>query len=136
MLTNFLLLQPSPSNADPLKTCKFDRIYQLGDSISDTGNLIRESPIGAAITCARFPYGESFSKKATAKAANLPFLNPYKDAAADFRHGVNFAVTGATALTVDVLTQRNILPLVTRSSLSVQLGWMSTHFNSICNTHK
>ncbi|KAJ0080409.1 hypothetical protein Patl1_22352 [Pistacia atlantica] len=38
-----------------LLSCKFNTIYQLGDSISDTGNLIRESPQSPF---ARLPYGK------------------------------------------------------------------------------
>ncbi|KAL0306228.1 UNVERIFIED_CONTAM: Acetylajmalan esterase [Sesamum radiatum] len=101
---------PQWADAHPLKICKFDQIYQLGDSISDTGNLIREVPIGAATAFARLPYGETFFKKATGRCSNgllmidyiamdagLPFLPPYKNLdAADFEHGVNFAVAGST----------------------------------------
>ncbi|KAK4398651.1 Acetylajmalan esterase [Sesamum angolense] len=93
-------------------------IYQLGDSISDTGNLIREVPIGAATAFARLPYGETFFKNATGRCSNgllmidyiamdagLPFLPPYKNLdAADFEHGVNFAVAGSTALPSQQLT--------------------------------
>ncbi|GMP40141.1 hypothetical protein CsSME_00010702 [Camellia sinensis var. sinensis] len=133
----------------PLKVCKFDQIYQVGDSISDTGNLIRESPIGAATPFARLPYGETFFKNATgrcsngllmidflAMAAGLPFLNPYKNIDADFRHGVNFAVAGSTALPIEVLANQNISSPLTSSSLTVQLDSMFTHFNSICYTER
>ncbi|KAK6133048.1 hypothetical protein DH2020_033203 [Rehmannia glutinosa] len=137
------------SNGHLLKICKFDRIYQLGDSISDTGNLIREVPIGASTGYARLPYGESFFKNATgrcsdgllmidyiAMAAGLPFLPPYKDVNGDFRHGVNFAVTGSTALPSKVLASKHIFSMYTNSSLNVQLDWMSSHFNSICTNHR
>ncbi|KAG5553877.1 hypothetical protein RHGRI_011668 [Rhododendron griersonianum] len=107
-----LFLQPHPSNANSLISCCFEKIYNFGDSISDTGNLIRQKPIGAAGACARLPYGETFFKHATGRCSNgrlmidfianasgLPFLNPYLEKDADFRHGVDFAVAGATALT-------------------------------------
>ncbi|KAI3456788.1 hypothetical protein Pfo_013451 [Paulownia fortunei] len=136
---------PQYTNAHPLKICKFDQIYQLGDSISDTGNLIREVPMGAATAFARLPYGETFFKNATgrcsngllmidyiAMAAGLPLLPPYKNMDTNFRHGVNFAVAGSTALPSEVLASRHIFSPVTTSSLNVQLEWMSTHFNSIC----
>ncbi|KAL0306235.1 UNVERIFIED_CONTAM: Acetylajmalan esterase [Sesamum radiatum] len=133
-------------HAHPLKICKFEQIYQLGDSISDTGNLIREVPIGAATAFARLPYGETFFKNATGRCSNgllmidyiamdagLPFLPPYKNLdAADFEHGVNFAVAGSTALPSQVLAAQHIFSPVTTSSLNVQLEWMFTHFNSIC----
>ncbi|XP_059654414.1 GDSL esterase/lipase At5g03980-like [Cornus florida] len=131
--------------AHPLQSCNLDQIYQLGDSISDTGNLIRESTFGAASPFARLPYGETFFKTATgrcsngllmidylAMAAGLPLLNPFKNTDAIFRHGANFAVAGSTALPTEILAVKNISSPVTGSSLSVQLDWMFTHFNSIC----
>ncbi|KAL0399104.1 UNVERIFIED_CONTAM: GDSL esterase/lipase [Sesamum radiatum] len=141
---------PQCANAHPLKICKFDQIYQLGDSISDTGNLIQEVPIGAATAFARLPYGETFFKNATgrcsngllmidyiAMAAGLPFLPPYKNLdAADFEHGVNFAVTGSTALPSKVLADQHIYSPVTTSSLNVQLDWMFNYFTSICRNSR
>ncbi|KAM7481951.1 hypothetical protein LguiB_006534 [Lonicera macranthoides] len=128
-----------------LKSCNFDQIYQLGDSISDTGNLILE-PGGAATPFGSLPYGESFFRNATGRcsdgmlmidyiaiASGLPLLNPYKKVDADFRHGVNFAVAGATALPVDVLANWNTRTSATNSSLNIQLDWMSTYFNSLCH---
>ena len=53
-------------DAKSLKVCKFDGIYNLGDSISDTGNLIIVSP---AVPFARFPYGKTF-KKATGRCSD------------------------------------------------------------------
>ena len=71
----------------------------------------------------------------TALAAGLPFLNPYKNNEANFRRA-NFAVAGSTALPVEVLAGKKISTMVTGSSLSVQLDWMFTHFNAICNTDR
>ena len=53
-------------DANSLKVCKFDGIYNLGDSFSDTGNFIIENP---AVPYAHFPYGETF-KKATGRCSN------------------------------------------------------------------
>ncbi|KAL2247714.1 GDSL esterase/lipase At5g03980-like [Sesamum indicum] len=154
LLPNILLLCSlvsfvSFAHSHPLKICNFDQIYQLGDSISDTGNLIREFPIGSSTSFARLPYGETFFKNATGRCSNgllmidyialdagLPFLPAYKDRDADFKHGVNFAVAGSTALPSHVLAAKHILSPVTTSSLTIQLGWMSTHFNSICLHHR
>ncbi|CAL5339549.1 unnamed protein product [Camellia sinensis] len=148
MSSSIFLLLPTThldlSNANSLKNCGFDRIYQFGDSISDTGNFIRESEAGAASSFAKLPYGQTFFNKATgrcsngrlmidyfAMAADLPFLNPYLNTNGDFRHGANFAVAGSTALLVEVLVNKSIPTMSTNSSLSVQIDWMSTHFNSI-----
>ncbi|XP_075518272.1 LOW QUALITY PROTEIN: acetylajmalan esterase-like [Primulina tabacum] len=133
-------------NALDLKKCYIDKIYQLGDSLSDTGNYIRESSRGARSACARLPYGQDFyGKKPTGRCSNglliidyiamasgLPFLNPYQNRDADFRKGNNFATSGATALTVEFLKAKNISSPFTSTSLDVQLDWMFTHFNSIC----
>lgn len=120
-------------------------IYQLGDSFSDTGNLIRESKIGASSACAHFPYGQSIFNHPTGRCSNgllmidfiakgigVPLLNPYLNKDAIFSHGVNFAVAGATALEAESLAAKNITNPLTNTSLSVQLDWMWTHFNSIC----
>ncbi|KAG7968467.1 hypothetical protein I3843_08G156700 [Carya illinoinensis] len=138
----FLLLHCS--HAHPLKTCMFDSIYQLGDSFSDTGNLIRENP---AFPFSRLPYGETFFKNATGRcsngllmidyialAAGIPFLHPYlnKDVMFIRGYGENFAVAGSTALPTYVLAEKNISSRITNSSLSVQLDWMFSHFNAIC----
>ncbi|XVF04788.1 hypothetical protein REPUB_Repub05bG0115500 [Reevesia pubescens] len=137
------LLSSSCYAAVTLKTCQFDAIYQLGDSISDTGNLIREDPLSPF---ARLPYGQTFFKNATgrcsigllmidffAHSAGIPFLNPYLNSEALSRdRGVNFAVAGSTALPVGILAKDKIIAPVTNSSLSRQLDWMSTYFNGIC----
>ena len=77
LISLLLLLPHHPSDAHPLKICGFDHIYQLGDSISDTGNLIRESPIGASTAFAKLPYGETFFKNATGRCSNGLLLIDY-----------------------------------------------------------
>lgn len=70
--TSFLFVQPhlSSGRANPLKTCNFDKIYQLGDSLSDTGNLIRESQTGTSSAFASLPYGETYFENATGRCSN------------------------------------------------------------------
>ncbi|KAK6246028.1 hypothetical protein SCA6_009118 [Theobroma cacao] len=140
----FLVLLSPSCFAGILKTCQFDAIYQLGDSISDTGNLIREDPLSPF---ARLPYGQTFFKNATGRcsdgllmidyialSAGIPFLEPYLNSDALFTRGrgVNFAVAGSTALPVETLAENNVLAPVTNSSLSRQLDWMFSYFNGIC----
>lgn len=121
-----------------------EAIYQFGDSISDTGNIIHEHP------SSRFgnsPYGHTFFHKPTgrcsdgllmidyiAKYFNLPFLDPYHKKDGKFTHGVNFAVAGATALNTSVLAAQGITYSHTNSSLYVQLGWFKSHLDSICSS--
>ncbi|KAK4339625.1 hypothetical protein RND71_041087 [Anisodus tanguticus] len=127
--------------------CKFDKIYQLGDSLSDTGNCFRERLCGSNSVCSRPPYGMNFFHKPTGRCSNgmliidfialesgLPLLNPYKLQSANFRHGANFAVAGATALPNEILANKKIVnSALTNSSLSVQLDWMSSHFHTTCS---
>lgn len=57
----------SAEQSRTLRDCKFEAIYQLGDSIADTGNLIRENFL---TLFARLPYGESFFKPGTGRCSN------------------------------------------------------------------
>ncbi|XP_016438333.2 acetylajmalan esterase 2 [Nicotiana tabacum] len=149
-LISFVVLQQKSDAQEVLMlqkprliNCKFDKIYQLGDSLADTGNCIRERVCGAHTLCARFPYGMNFFQNATGRCSNgmlmidfialesgLPLLNPIKDQTADFRHGADFAVAGATALPSEILENMKMVNPSTNSSLSVQLDWMSSHFEN------
>ncbi|KDP43676.1 hypothetical protein JCGZ_24134 [Jatropha curcas] len=69
---------PSIFVASPLKEnqhrCAFDAIFQLGDSTSDTDNLIQEDP---SSSCIRFPYGETFFKKPTGRCSDELLIIDY-----------------------------------------------------------
>ena len=69
-----------------------------------------------------------------AKYLGLPLLNPYLDKAADFTHGVNFAVAGATALDTATLAERGVTNALTNSSLDVQLAWFKDFMASATNS--
>ncbi|KAH9620008.1 hypothetical protein KSS87_003507 [Heliosperma pusillum] len=141
-LSFFILLLPFKEMRNEAKIPSIEAIYQFGDSISDTGNLMHEvGPVG----CARPPYGQTFFHHPTGRcsdgllmidnfawALKLPFLSPYLDKFGNFSHGVNFAVAGATALDISYLKFRNITIYGTPSSLLVQLGWFKSHLASIC----
>ncbi|KAL1803749.1 hypothetical protein ACET3Z_032396 [Daucus carota] len=126
------------------RNCKFDKIFQFGDSLSDTGNLLHERPFDMS---GKLPYGRSYHNRPTgrysnglividyiASAAGLPLLNPYEGRSAHFRHGINFAVAGSTALPVRTLASKNIHGAPTNSSLDVQLRRMSDYLSSYCKT--
>ncbi|KAK9726720.1 hypothetical protein RND81_05G232800 [Saponaria officinalis] len=123
------------------KNPSFSAIYQFGDSISDTGNMVRESGGGG---CGRPPYGETYFHYPTgrcsdglimidhfAQAFRLPFLSPYLDRSGNFSHGVNFAVAGATALDLSYLETKKITAVSTGSSLPVQLSWFKSYLATI-----
>ncbi|KAK9099988.1 hypothetical protein Scep_023418 [Stephania cephalantha] len=126
--------------------CSFDAIYQFGDSISDTGNMILENA-GFASRFARLPYGQNYPAKVStgrcsngllmidyfASAFSLPSPKPHLGKDKDFKSGVNFAVAGATALPSDTLLKFNIPQVYTDSTLDVQLTWFETYLKSICS---
>ncbi|XP_062217757.1 acetylajmalan esterase-like [Phragmites australis] len=111
-------------------------IYNFGDSLSDTGNLLREGDVAGMLQYTTgLPYGSAIGGATgrcsdgyliidfLAKDLGLPLLKPYLDKGADFTHGVNFAVAGATALDAAALTRRGVSVPHTNSSLAVQLQW-------------
>jgi phospholipase/lecithinase/hemolysin len=69
-----------------------------------------------------------------AKDLGLPLLSPYLDRGADFTHGVNFAVTGATALDTASLAKMGVTMAHTNSSLAVQLQRFKDHMASTTNS--
>ncbi|TYI10528.1 hypothetical protein ES332_A09G147700v1 [Gossypium tomentosum] len=54
------------NNQHILSSCNFDAIYQVGDSIAETGNDVQDNP---SSIFARFPYGETV-KKATGRCSD------------------------------------------------------------------
>ncbi|KAF9623038.1 hypothetical protein IFM89_036019 [Coptis chinensis] len=122
-------------------------IYQFGDSIADTGNLIREGAVGARSYAARPPYGETFFRRPTGRCSNgllmidyiamalqLPLLNPYLDRNAVVDHGVNFAVAGSTAADSLFFRERSLTVPLSNTPLSTQLTWFRDHLNQVCRT--
>ncbi|KAG5626157.1 hypothetical protein H5410_011375 [Solanum commersonii] len=49
------------------------------------------------------------SRSTLARESGLPLLNPFKYRSANFRHGVNFAVAGATALSNEIMADKRFL---------------------------
>ena len=70
VLIVFGLLFPVGAVRNVFGYCHFNEIYQLGDSMSDAGNLVREFPVGASINFARPPYGQTFFEEATGRCSN------------------------------------------------------------------
>ncbi|XP_019175962.1 PREDICTED: GDSL esterase/lipase At1g28580-like [Ipomoea nil] len=119
----------------------YESIISFGDSLADTGNLIRMwNPYNIA---AVLPYGETFFHRPTgrfsdgrlildfiAQSLGLPFLRPYLSAEeeSDFQKGVNFAVAGATALNISFFHERGIYNAMTNTSLGTQLDWFHESF--------
>ncbi|CAL4931173.1 unnamed protein product [Urochloa decumbens] len=132
----------------PMPPCApcFERLFSLGDSVTDAGNLASVAP---NLSVLAFPYGETFFHRPTgrfcdgrlivdfivriggsihsmAEALKLPFQTPFLagKTAADFRQGANFAVSGATALSQQFFRDMGLdLTILPPFSLDVQLEW-------------
>ncbi|XAR48117.1 Alpha-L-fucosidase [Bertholletia excelsa] len=95
------------SNVGEPRGCNFPAMFNFGDSNSDTGS------VSAAFNRFEPPNGRTFFGKPSgrysdgrliidfmAEKLGLPYLSPYLDAVgaieATFRHGTNFAASGAT----------------------------------------
>uniref|UniRef100_A0A0E0NHH3 Esterase n=1 Tax=Oryza rufipogon TaxID=4529 RepID=A0A0E0NHH3_ORYRU len=109
-------------------------------------NLARQGATGGLLRyTTRLPYGVTVGRATgrcsdgyliidfLARDLGLPLLNPYLDEGADFAHGVNFAVAGATALNTTALAARRITVPHTNSPLDGQLRfflWFKEFMNS------
>ena len=58
----------------------------------------------------------------SASSLGLEFILPYFDKNADFKHGINFAFSGAPALPAQYLNSMGIFPL-TNVSISDEISW-------------
>ncbi|KAK1320336.1 GDSL esterase/lipase [Acorus calamus] len=70
MLFFFLLVSSPLSFAPATGACSVDKIYNFGDSISDTGNLIRQGTGSAFDPITRLPYGQTYFHKATGRCSD------------------------------------------------------------------
>ncbi|XP_078174980.1 GDSL esterase/lipase At1g28570-like [Carex rostrata] len=149
LLLPFLLVlssfHPAISNTIP----SFNAIVSFGSSYEDTGNIAILAPTAPAYRpFLNPPYGETYFHHPTGRASDgrliidiiagnlgFPFLPPSLSQGQDFSKGVNFAVSGATALNHTFFQQNNIRnQYLLNTSLSVQLGWFENMKPSICNT--
>ncbi|XP_022029833.1 GDSL esterase/lipase At1g31550 isoform X2 [Helianthus annuus] len=128
----------------------YTSIINFGDSLSDTGNIKHLGIITNQSFPSMFlPYGQTFFHKPTgrfsdgrliidflAESLGLPLIPPYmrEDSGyvAEFEHGMNYAVAGATTLSSQLLADEGIHNLVTNASFEVQLKWFKESLPSIC----
>ncbi|KAD3068801.1 hypothetical protein E3N88_36681 [Mikania micrantha] len=125
--------------------------FSFGDSIADTRKL---PPFWALANpvIGKLPYGETFFHHATGRCSDgrliidfiaeeygLPYLPPYlaivESLKSKGKHGVNFAVAGATALDAKYFYDQGIGRILwTNDSLNTQLGWFKRFKSSMCTT--
>ncbi|CAI9115107.1 OLC1v1015941C2 [Oldenlandia corymbosa var. corymbosa] len=134
------------SFANVIQYNRVDSIYQIGDSLADTGNLIRVPGNGTTLPAARPPYGITIGRPTGrwsdglliidyfALRLGLSLLNPYLDANASFVNGVNFANAGATALDFPYFMQKGIMILPFVTPLPGQINWFRQYLGTICSS--
>ncbi|TVU35966.1 hypothetical protein EJB05_17873 [Eragrostis curvula] len=121
----------------------FDRVFSFGDSLTDTGNFLLSVPEDFPDPARYLPYGQTFFGRPSgrysdgrnlldffAEAFGMPYVPPYLGGG-DFRHGANFAVGGATALSWSFFRERGVEPTWTPHSLDEQLQWFKKLLPSI-----
>ncbi|KAK1415764.1 hypothetical protein QVD17_31550 [Tagetes erecta] len=114
-------------NHQSTSCCQFPAIYNFGDSNSDTG------AVSAVFDPVLYPNGITYFQKPSARLSDgrlmidfiaenlgLPYLSAYVDSiGTNFRHGANFAASGATIQPADALMlNKTFNPL----TLDVQLS--------------
>ncbi|CAN1143177.1 GDSL esterase/lipase At5g45910 [Linum perenne] len=136
LLILLLLITNSSCSSLLLKGCDFNAIYNFGDSISDTGNLVIETP---DVPFAHFPYGMTIHRATgrfsdgyllidhIAEAAGLPYVNPSLNETLDHSKGANFAVGGVSLLSNETRVKLNVTLPHSQSSVDIQLQWFEQH---------
>ncbi|KFK31510.1 hypothetical protein AALP_AA6G122100 [Arabis alpina] len=140
----------------PVKpTLHYESIFNFGDSLSDTGNLLISGDVDSP-TIGNLPYGQTFFNRSTgrcsdgrliidfiAEANGLPYIPPYLQSVGtkfsknftDFTKGANFAVAGATANSFNFLKKRGLsVTMLTNKTLDIQLDWFKKLKPSLCKT--
>ncbi|KAJ4846873.1 hypothetical protein Tsubulata_911877 [Turnera subulata] len=126
----------------------YNAIFSFGDSLADTGNLVNMVDPDKLPHAGFPPYGSTYFHRPTgrysdgrlvidfiAEYVGLPFLPPYFGKGEhNFQQGVNFAVSGATALDFGFLEERGIYNPGTNNSLNVQVQWFKNLLPSLCST--
>ncbi|XP_051225207.2 sinapine esterase [Lolium perenne] len=138
-----VLAAAQPARAHP--PC-FSRLFNFGDSLSDTGNyrFIFPNDTNEPV----LPYGETFFNRSTgrfsngrlildfiAEALELPFVRPYwsGQSAKDFARGANFAVGGATALSPEFFVENEApLPNPNTVHLDEEIDWFRDLLKLLC----
>ncbi|KAG6479227.1 hypothetical protein ZIOFF_062689 [Zingiber officinale] len=69
------------------KNCFIDSIYSFGDSIADTGNLLRQGAVGMFAPIGRFPYGKTMNN-ATGRCSDGLLMIDYFECSRKLEHAL------------------------------------------------
>ncbi|XP_057764368.1 GDSL esterase/lipase At1g28590-like [Salvia miltiorrhiza] len=142
----FVIILILVSRSNHASSACFKSIISFGDSLADTGNSIQFAPSQAA---AAPPYGETFFHRPTgrwsdgrlvidftAEALGLPFVQPFwGPSSRGFDGGVNFAVSGCTALPDSFFAEEGLQIELANTYLAAQLSWFKELFlPKFCHT--
>ncbi|KAJ6944534.1 acetylajmalan esterase-like [Populus alba x Populus x berolinensis] len=122
-----------------LKICGFDAIYNIGDSLSNTGNKIR---INSSIAESRLPDGTAVRSLVPldyiVKSAGFSSIKAYLNTnETDSHNGVNFAFSGASTLPAQVLVPKlKVDAGVIVNTLGTQLQWFDRYLKGFCRKPK
>ncbi|OIT20067.1 PREDICTED: GDSL esterase/lipase At1g28590-like [Nicotiana attenuata] len=131
----------------------YESIISFGDSLADTGNLIRLSKSNNHVASSVPPYGETFFHHPTgrfsdgrlvidfiAESMGFPLIPPYAGVMKNMTssrnsiRGINFAVAGATAVDISFLEKRGVKNPATNVSLGTELEWFKQMLPILCNS--
>ncbi|PNT76528.1 GDSL esterase/lipase At1g28600 [Brachypodium distachyon] len=128
---------------------RYNAMFNLGDSTSDTGNLCPDGRLlltGVFGIFARPPYGNTYFGKPTclcsdgrvnvdflSQALGLPFLTPSLAHGKDFRQGANMAIVGGTARDYDTSAYTGY-DVNLNGSMKNQMEALQRLLPSICGT--
>ncbi|KAJ3686286.1 hypothetical protein LUZ61_015450 [Rhynchospora tenuis] len=127
----------------------YNAIFSFGDSLSDAGNLVVNGA-PKELTTAKKPYGMTYFGKPTGRCSDgrlvvdflaekfgLPMPPPSKSTDADFKHGANFAITGATAMESSFFKQIGVDGRIWNTgSIQTQIQWFEDLKSSLCSTEE
>ncbi|KAJ4780997.1 GDSL esterase/lipase [Rhynchospora pubera] len=146
--TSLIILTTILLNSACLTVGCYSRIFSFGDSLTDTGNNLKVFGNFSRDSCSQLPFGETYFQQPTGRCSDgrlildfiaqefgLPFVPPYLGGKSRdyFRHGANFALSGATALNHSIYKKMGVSVNTKGGFLDVQVEWFKKLLNMLCS---